>query len=128
MTKQLRITIGDKTYDVTVEVLGEEPAAQPRPGAAPRASEPAPPPAARATAPTPPPAAGAGGVASPLAGVVVSLLVKKGDHVKQGQDLLVLEAMKMENRIPAHMAGKVKSLHVSEGQSVLEGHVLLVLE
>ncbi|MCA9268138.1 MAG: acetyl-CoA carboxylase biotin carboxyl carrier protein subunit, partial [Planctomycetales bacterium] len=65
---------------------------------------------------------------APIAGLIVSLRVEEGHVVKAGTELLVLEAMKMENRIPAHMAGKVKSLHVSEGQSVLEGHVLLVLE
>ncbi len=65
---------------------------------------------------------------SPLAGVVISLLVAAGDEVEHGQELVVLEAMKMENRIPAHAAGKVKSVHVAEGDSVPEGHVLLILE
>jgi len=48
--------------------------------------------------------------------------------VKVGQPLLVLEAMKMQNEIPAPMAGVVREVRAREGQSVLASDVLLVLE
>ena len=63
-----------------------------------------------------------------MAGAILTVLVKPGDSVKQGQPLVVLEAMKMENQITAPVAGTVKSVDVKEGESVGEGHVLVVLE
>ena len=63
-----------------------------------------------------------------MAGTIKSVLVKHGDSVKQGQPLVVLEAMKMENQITAPVAGRVKSVDVKEGESVQESHILLVLE
>lgn len=134
--KKLRITIGDKSYDVTVEVLSDD---NPRQLASqklqPRApSDSTPPEAANAGAPvkrSAPPAhvsTGEGAIISPLAGVVISVLVSEGDTAEEGQELLILEAMKMENRITAPSAGKVKAIHVSEGESVPESHLLLELE
>jgi glutaconyl-CoA decarboxylase len=63
-----------------------------------------------------------------MAGTIKSVLVKPGDTVKQGQPLVVLEAMKMENQITAPVAGCVKSVDVKAGDSVQESHVLVVLE
>lgn len=65
---------------------------------------------------------------SPMAGVIKSVLVKQADHVKRGQPLVVLEAMKMESQITAPADGTVQRVEVAEGDSVREGHVLLVLE
>ena len=91
------------------------PAAAPAP--APQAT-PAPQPAA---APAPA-ASGAGkAVTSPLPGVIVEISVKVGDAVKAGQQVAVLEAMKMENAIEADHAGTVTAIHVNKGDSVLEG-------
>lgn len=128
--KKLRITIGNKSYDVTVEDLTEaEPyhaaPAPVRPTWAPSA----PPQAPQDVAPAPshgPPEAGT--VTSPMAGTIKSVLVKPSDQVTQGQPMVVLEAMKMENQITAPVAGTVKRVDVKEGDSVREGHVLLVLE
>ncbi len=97
------------------------PAVQSAPAAAPaQASAPAP-----APAPTPaaaPAASGAGKpVTSPLPGVIVEISVKVGDSVKAGQQVAVLEAMKMENAIEADHAGTVTAVHVNKGDSVLEG-------
>ena len=58
---------------------------------------------------------------APLPGVIVEVSVKVGDTVKQGQQVAVLEAMKMENAIEAESAGTVTAIHVSKGDSVLEG-------
>ena len=63
-----------------------------------------------------------------MAGVVLSVLVEVGDKVEKGQPVVVLEAMKMENRVSATTSGTVKTVEVKKGESVLEGHVLVVLE
>ena len=69
-----------------------------------------------------------GAVNAPMTGVILSVSVKKGDQVKTGQVMCILEAMKMENEIRAPKAGTVKEVYVSEGSSVSEGEVLLVIE
>ena len=66
-------------------------------------------------------------VTSPLPGVVLDVLVKEGDAVKQGQTVMMLEAMKMENAIEAPADGVVKSINAKKGDSVLEGAVLAIL-
>ncbi len=66
-------------------------------------------------------------VKAPLAGNIVKVLVKEGDTVKEGQTLLIMEAMKMENNIQTEKAGIVKSVKVREGDSVLQDEVLIEL-
>ncbi|MBO5805043.1 MAG: biotin/lipoyl-binding protein [Bacteroidales bacterium] len=82
-----------------------------------------------ATNAAPAAAASAGGteVTSPLPGVILDVLVKEGDAVKQGQTVMMLEAMKMENAIEAPADGVVKSINARKGDSVLEGAVLAIL-
>jgi biotin carboxyl carrier protein len=63
-----------------------------------------------------------------MPGVVVSLLVTEGDVVEEGQPLLVLEAMKMQNEIAAPAAGSVRLIHVQEGEAVSAGAKLVELE
>ncbi|MDR2891429.1 MAG: biotin/lipoyl-binding protein [Alistipes sp.] len=65
---------------------------------------------------------------SPLPGVILDVKVREGESVKEGQLLMVLEAMKMENNIDAHKAGVVKLINKRQGDSVLEGDVLLTIE
>ena len=74
------------------------------------------------------PTEGGKAIKSPLPGVILDLKVSEGDHVKAGQTLMVLEAMKMENNIDADKEGVVKSLKVRKGDSVLEGDVLITIE
>jgi biotin carboxyl carrier protein len=69
-----------------------------------------------------------GGVVAPIAGKVLRIISAVGDAVAQGDVLLVLEAMKMENEIKAPADGTVSQLPVSEGQRVTEGDVLAVVE
>ena len=69
--------------------------------------------------------AGAGSVVAPLQGTLQSLKVKVGDSVKSGDVVAVIEAMKMENDIPANVSGTVKAIHVSVGAKVSSGDVLL---
>jgi len=77
----------------------------------------------------PAPAAGeSGAVVAPIPGVVLTINVKPGDRVVPGQELCVLEAMKMQNSIRARQAGVVTTVHVSDGQHVKHRQTLLVIQ
>ncbi len=69
----------------------------------------------------------AGAVTSPLAGKVISVDVNPGQDVTEGQQLLTLEAMKMNTFVYAPQAGKVAAVHVNAGDAVEEGAALLTL-
>jgi len=71
---------------------------------------------------------GGGAVSAPMQGTIVKVLVEVGDAVENGQAVLVLEAMKMENQLAAERAGTVQEVRVSPGDSVAAGDVLLVIE
>ena len=66
-------------------------------------------------------------VQTPLPGTILDVYVNVGDTVKEGQTVVLLEAMKMENNIEADVAGTVKEVKVRKGDSVLEGDVLVVI-
>ncbi|XP_078003425.1 propionyl-CoA carboxylase alpha chain, mitochondrial isoform X2 [Phascolarctos cinereus] len=65
---------------------------------------------------------------SPMPGVVVAVSVKPGDMVSEGQEICVIEAMKMQNSMGAGKTGKVKSVHCKAGDTVGEGDLLVELE
>lgn len=65
---------------------------------------------------------------APMPALVVKVEVNVGDDVTQGQGLVVLEAMKMENEIKAHRQGKVMEIQVTKGKAVEKGELLMVLE
>lgn len=65
---------------------------------------------------------------SPMPGKIVRVLCAVGDEVIEGQSLLVVEAMKMQNEVQAPKPGKVVELKVTEGQTVNAGEVLAVVE
>jgi biotin carboxyl carrier protein len=67
-------------------------------------------------------------VIAPIPGLVVKVLVKEGDSIEDGQPLVLLEAMKMENELRSMRAGKVKSVAVAAGQRVEQNAVLIILE
>ncbi|GLH72476.1 acetyl-CoA carboxylase biotin carboxyl carrier protein subunit [Geothrix limicola] len=73
--------------------------------------------------------AGAGGgiLASPMPGKIVKLLVKAGDAVQEGQTLLVMEAMKMQNELKTNTTGTVATVHVQEGATVETGAALITV-
>lgn len=134
--KMLKITLQGKTYDVGVEVVdGAAPvAAAPAPAyVAPVAAAPAPAPVAApapapvAAAPAPAPVAGGHSVTSPMPGLVMKVCVTVGQQVTAEQEVLVLEAMKMESPVYAPCAGTVASILVKGGDAVSEGQVLIQL-
>jgi methylmalonyl-CoA carboxyltransferase small subunit len=130
---QLTLTIDSKKYVVDVEVVeGEEvrmPASFPEPTSTLRAQT-----APVAAAPAAPAAPVADGLAddkvcrSPIAGVVFKINVEVGQKVAVDEQVAVLEAMKMETNITAHVAGTVKKVHVSPGEAVKNGQVLIEFE
>jgi biotin carboxyl carrier protein len=69
-----------------------------------------------------------GQVMAPMPGKIVSIDVKPGDLIKKGQDILILEAMKMENRIKSPVDGVVKSVNVREGTTCNYRDLLIVIE
>ena len=69
-----------------------------------------------------------GDVGAAIPGIVSKLVVKKGDDIKAGQTLMIVEAMKMETIIGAPTDGKIAVVHIKEGQSVKAGQLLLEIE
>lgn len=65
---------------------------------------------------------------SPMPGMVVDISVKPGDMVSEGQEICVIEAMKMQNSMTAGKTGKVKSVHCKAGDTVGEGDLLVELQ
>ena len=112
--KMLSVNVNGASYEVELENAHVQAPVQAAP--APQAA------AAPAPAAAPKAAASAGEkVNSPLPGVIIEVSVKEGQAVKAGQKVAVLEAMKMENEIPAPKDGTVTAIHVNKGDSVLEG-------
>ena len=66
-------------------------------------------------------------IVAPMPGTILRVEVNTGDSVAQGDTLLILEAMKMENEILAPMNGVVKQLNVEKGASVNPGDILVIL-
>lgn len=128
MEKKFRITVDGREYSVTVEDLTEgtgslypapgsmtipAPSAAPVPSAAPAAASRGP--------------SGPGDVVATLGGVVQSIPVSVGQQVSPGDNVVVVEAMKMKNNMVASRAGKVASIAVKVGDAVEPGQVLLTI-
>ena len=135
--KMLKITLQGKTYEVGVEVIDAAATATSvaAPLAAPAVAVSAPiatpiaPVAPAPVAATPTPAAPTGGqsVSSPMPGLVFKISVAVGQQVAKDQELVVLEAMKMESPIYAPNAGTVAAILVKQGDAVAEGQPLVQL-
>lgn len=139
------VKVNGKEYDVEVEKLGGPyqsltrttayvqgvpVAVAPQPVVAPAPVASAPTPVAAAPAPAPAPVSSGSGadVTSPMPGKVFKLVAKPGDSVSEGQVIMILEAMKMENEIVAPQAGVVDAILVKEGDMVETETVLATLK
>ncbi|MDP6607125.1 MAG: carboxyl transferase domain-containing protein [Dehalococcoidia bacterium] len=67
-------------------------------------------------------------VQAPLQGTIVSIDVAAGDQVRAGQQVLVMESMKMEHEIQATVSGIVRRIGIAAGDTIFEGHPLLFIE
>lgn len=130
------VKVNGKEYDVEVEKLGGPYASLSRstayvqgvPVAVAPVAAPAPAPAPKA-APAPAPSSSGGvDVVSPMPGKVFKLVAQPGDQVAEGQVVMILEAMKMENEIVAPQAGTVDAILVKEGDLVETDTVLATLK
>lgn len=135
---RLKITVHGVAYEVDVEVLdaademqgNPPPVPTPAPRTAPAGSPAAPSGAAPPSPPTltsAPLPKGGGGVASPIAGVVLEVKCKVGATVQRGEVLMLIEAMKMETAIAAPTAGTVRAIHAAAGDAVRENQILVDL-
>lgn len=135
--KKYNITVNGTSYEVVVEEVSSDgavyaPVAVPAaaPVAAPVAAA-APAPKAAAPAPKAAPAAtgakGSVSITAPMPGTILDVKVSVGQSVKKGDTVCVLEAMKMENDIPASQDGVVASINVQKGASVGANDVLVTL-
>lgn len=131
---KLKVTLNGVSYEVDVEVLDEgersynqsvpvhlpninnAPAAAPVSAAAPRHSA------------APVVASSEKTITAPVGGTIVEVKLRKGDKVTTGQEILILEAMKMHTSIGAPADGVIKSIPVSAGETVREGQVLVEFE
>ncbi len=113
--KKYRVNVNGTAYEVEIEEMTGAPAAAPV--------------AAPAAAAAPTPAAGGAGesINAPMPGNILKVNVTAGQAVKEGELLVVLEAMKMENEIFAPKAGTVAQVLVSKGSTVDTGATLVVL-
>lgn len=64
-------------------------------------------------------------ITSSIPGTIIKVYTRVGQEVKKGDPILILEAMKMKNKILFHMDGKVKSIKVKEGEKVPKDHLML---
>ncbi len=136
-TRTFNVFVDGEYFEVDVEQVGgaapvavaapatvrTAPAVAPKPAAAAPAAAPAP------AAPKAPAAPVAGGtpIVAPMPGMIIRYDVKEGDSIKEGDIVLILEAMKMENSIASTAAGTVKQINFKDGDSVQKDDVLLVI-
>ena len=69
-----------------------------------------------------------GEIKAPMPGIIVSINVQEGANVSVGDNILVIEAMKMENNITAPKAGVIKKIHTKVGSEVQNGQLLVSIE
>ena len=144
--RTFNVFVEGQYYEVEVEctagapvitAVAPAPAAAPRPAAAPAAA-PKPAPAApprpaaaaapkAAAAPVAAMAAGDVPLRAPMPGMIISYSVKVGDQVNNGDLVCILEAMKMQNSLPAPASGIVKAINFEPGASVAKDAVIMVI-
>jgi pyruvate carboxylase subunit B len=139
--RTFNVFVDGQYYEVEVECTSGAPiltSVTPAPAAAPRPAVAPPPPAAAPAAPPKPAAAPVAAPAealavgevplrAPMPGMIISYSVKVGDKVNTGDLVCILEAMKMQNSLPAPASGVVKAINFEPGASVAKDAVILVI-
>ena len=120
--KSYTITVNRTAYEVTVEETGSVSAPTAAPVAAPKAA-----PAAAPKAAAPAAGAGAVKVSASVPGKVLKVVASVGQAVKAGDNIIILESMKMEIPVVAPQDGTVASIDTSEGASVENGDTLATM-
>ena len=120
--KSYTITVNGTAYEVTVEETGSVSAPTAAPVAAPKAA-----PAAAPKAAAPAADAGAVKVSASVPGKVLKVVASVGQAVKAGDNIIILESMKMEIPVVAPQDGTVASIDTSEGASVENGDTLATM-
>lgn len=126
--KKYNITVNGTSYEVVVEEVSADSSFAPTqaaPAVAPKAT-----PAVNSEKPKAATAAPAGAeaITSPMPGTILEVKVSAGQTVKKGDVICVLEAMKMENDIPAPTDGVIASVNAQKGATVAAGDVLATLK
>lgn len=132
--RKFNVVVNGEAFEVEVEEVGgtASPAAPAAPVAQAVTAAPAAPAAPKAEAPAakPAPKAAPGSgtaIVSPLPGTCLDIRVKEGQTVKYADIVVVIEAMKMENEVPAGMDGVVTSIQVAKGDSLQAGDVIMYI-
>ena len=114
-TRKFKIRIDGKVFEAEVEEIGGEKAVNTTPPAI-------------KTAQAPLPQAGSGNsIVAPMPGKIIAIKVSKGQQVKAGDTVLILEAMKMEQEIKASISGTVSEIPVLENDTVKKDQPLVLL-
>ncbi len=123
-SRLFNVYVGDDFYEVEVDPVNPSGAA-----VSPQAATPLPAPAqpVEAALPPPPPPVETRSIAAPMPGIVLRYVVEVGQKVTEGDPVVVLEAMKMENILPSPVEGVVNALPLQEGATVSTGDVLAVI-
>jgi biotin carboxyl carrier protein len=119
------VTIDGRSFSVGVEPQSKDPVgtqtpASPRDGRASGAASVRKPPSGRTGS--------SGDVLAPLPGAILKILAREGDVVREGQTVVTMEAMKMENEVESPIAGRVSSILVKQGETILENALLMKIE
>ena len=140
---KLRLKIDDQTFEVEVGDLSARPITASVDGetfeiwpeevevitapvaAAPKPATPAAPRPVRTPAASAAPVDKSLSITAPIPGTIISISIKDGDEVKPGQEICILEAMKMKNAIRAPRAGKIAAIRVAPGDLVRHGQALM---
>jgi glutaconyl-CoA/methylmalonyl-CoA decarboxylase subunit gamma len=135
--KKFKVTVDGQAYTVSVEEMEEktaEPADRQAKMATPKAAstpavqqtpqKPSPKPLSKTDSSEP--AAGSS-ITAPMPGSIIEIKVNEGDTVREGDVLLILEAMKMENEVTAPQAGSITRIMVKKGDTVNSGDPLLTI-
>ena len=67
-------------------------------------------------------------IEAPMPGKIIDILVEEGSDVKEGEPIIILEAMKMQNEILSHVSGLIKSVEVRKGDSVMKDDVMIEIQ